>query len=179
MEAKRSSPAMDRIFNEAANSNFGNSSVQSQSMTIGPDNAKIVKRGILSKRGRNKLYHPWTLRTIIVDDRANLYYYDGKALKGEIDLKGAIIQIVKADAAEGHQFAFEISNITSKNALQSASLILASSSKSEADEWVDVLSALARVTSSTKINFAYESFDVRSFPTIILFMILPLCIHRK
>jgi hypothetical protein len=122
--------------------------------------AGIVKKGFLTKKGRKRIFRPWVLRTIILDDRNILSYYDGRTLKGTVLLEGTTTTLIPPDKADGKHYAFEITNISNKKALQTSNLILAASSEHEADEWVEAIFSLAKKQPSSKANFQYESFEV-------------------
>eukprot|EP01040_Poterioochromonas_malhamensis_P004815 gene4815-5169_t len=122
----------------------------------------IIKKGILSKRGRKKIFRPWVLRTIVLDDRNMLSYYDGRTLKGSFSLEGTSTAFVPPERADGRLFAFEITNIQHTGALQSNSLLLAAGSQPEAEEWIEAIISLMRKHVSMKVNIQYESFDTIS-----------------
>jgi hypothetical protein len=140
----------------------------------------VVKKGILSKRGRKMLFRPWVLRTVILDDQNNLSYYDGNTLKGIVNLEGTTTTIVPTDKADGRKFAFEITNIAQVGPLQTHSLLLAAGSQAEAEEWVDVISTTMRKNhfSSKKTAFQYESFDV-SIPYCLFSHIMLIFLTRN
>lgn len=124
----------------------------------------IIKGGILAKRGRGQFIKPWSLRTIIIDQNKQLFYYDREVLKGNVDLEGTTIRYLPPTEADGRENAFEIMNISNVKATQDRSLILAATSLKEAEEWVDVLMNSATVSSSSKIFMAeYESLQVFQF----------------
>jgi hypothetical protein len=118
----------------------------------------IVLSGILSKRGRNKLYHPWVLRSVTIDDQSTLRYYDGKTLKGIVSLTGCAVEPFAA--ADGRNFAFEIKNISVEKSFQESSLMLAASSSAEQQLWIQTINQYSQRLLQSKANFAYESFDV-------------------
>lgn len=120
----------------------------------------IVKKGILSKRGRKKIFHPWVLRTIVLDNRNVLTYLDGKTLKGTVNLEGTTVSLVPPEKANGRQFAFEISSISNTRALQTTTLMLAASSLKEAEDWVEAIVSLTAKHVSSKGNVHYESLEV-------------------
>lgn len=120
----------------------------------------IIKKGILNKKGRKKIFRPWVLRTIVLDDRHMLSYYDGTTLKGCINLIGTSTNLVPPEKADGRNFAFEITNISTTRTFQRNSLLLAASSQAEADEWVNAIISMMQKHDSAKVNFEYESFEV-------------------
>jgi hypothetical protein len=122
--------------------------------------AGIVKKGFLTKKGRKRIFRPWVLRTIVLDDRRVLSYYDGRTLKGTVLLEGTTTTLIPPEKADGKHYAFEITDISNKKALQTSNLILAASCEHEADEWVEAISSLAKKQPSSKANFQYESFEV-------------------
>lgn len=134
--------------------------VDEQSGNPSIDESKIIKRGILNKKGRRKLFRPWTLRTIIIDDQDKLLYFKGSVLKGEVMLKDIHVRHLPPEKADGKKFAFEISNIPSDSPLRSDSLLLAAATEAEAADWVDIISSIVFKKSSSKTNFEYESFQV-------------------
>ena len=129
----------------------------------------VVKKGILSKRGRKMIFRPWVLRTVILDDQNNLSYYDGNTLKGSVSLEGTTTTLVPTEKADGRKFAFEITNISQVGPLQTHSLLLAAGSQAEAEEWVDVISTTMRKNHfSSKTAFQYESFDVSNISLLAI-----------
>lgn len=120
----------------------------------------IVKKGILSKKSRSKyLSGPWVLRTVILDSANKLSYYDGKTLKGEINLAGTMVNHMTQDTADGRVFPFQITNISAVKRSQTTSLMLAAGSFQEADEWVAILSKASAGSTSTGAA-GYITFEV-------------------
>jgi hypothetical protein len=126
----------------------------------------IVKKGILSKKGRKKIFRPWVLRTIVLDNRNILSYFDGRTLKGTVNLHGTTTTPLPPDKADGRSYAFEVSHISKHGALQGSSLILAASSAGEAEEWVNAINSLTRKHDTSTSTFQYESLEV-SFPILL------------
>lgn len=155
------------------NQNTPDTSLRKHAATSTPPNT--VLRGILSKKGRNKLYQPWAIRTVILDDESTLRYFDGQSLRGEVDVVGCFLRTLTPDQADGRSHAFEIANISEKGALKSSSLILAASSALEAQAWMDALITASHQTKkkiepTARSNYSYESLDVSFCP--FLFNIL-------
>ena len=122
--------------------------------------SRIIKKGILSKKGRSKFMSgPWALRTLVLDSDNKLSYYDGKTLKGEVILAGTMVNHVTQDVADGKAFPFQISNISQVKTSQSTSLLLAAGSFQEADDWVTCLSKAAVGSTSTGAA-GYITFEV-------------------
>ncbi len=120
-----------------------------------------VKRGILLKRGRNSLYHPWYLRTVIITDKNNLLYYDNDKMKGAVSLIGSTIRMVPPSEIGGKPYAFEISNIGQQKTSQENRLILVAGSENEVLEWMDALETAHRLYASTvKATYQYASLGV-------------------
>lgn len=120
----------------------------------------IVKKGMLAKKGRKRIFRPWALRTIILDNRNILSYYDGRTLKGSLNLEGTNVTLIPPEKADGRSFAFEVSNISNTKTIQSNNLILAAGSQAEAEEWVDAIISLTRKHFSAKSTSQYESLEV-------------------
>ena len=108
--------------------------VQSSSIPI-----QFLKKGILLKKGRNKIFRPWVLRTVVLESANRLLYFDGSKLRGEVHLDGTTINPVPKEQADGKPHAFEISNIATAKRTQLGSLLLAASSVQEASEWINAL----------------------------------------
>ena len=121
-----------------------------------PVSNNVIKQGSLLKKGMGFLYRPWRIRTIIIDKKNNLQYFDGPNLKGQFCLEGKNIKHLSPEQADGKKFAFEILNISNKQ----HSLILAASSEQEADDWVDCMIKATNSTISFYRNAEYSSLLV-------------------
>eukprot|EP00981_Chlorochromonas_danica_P013044 scaffold5723_cov176-Ochromonas_danica.AAC.1 len=125
-----------------------------RSATIASDvtPGEIVKRGFLSKKARAKFIRPWALRSVVLDDRFHLFYYDRDQLKGVINLIGTGIRHVPPEQADNRHFAFEITNIndikTTKHH-KASSLLLSAGSQQEADDWVETIHLILRKVNSS------------------------------
>ncbi len=127
------------------------------------DDTKVVKKGLLNKKGRKKFFRPWAFRTVVIDNHYHLFYYDGSILKGDILLKDVKVRHLPPEKADGKRFAFEIFNIPSDSPLRSDSLVLASATEADAADWVDTITWILYRKNAAKANFEYESFEVRFF----------------
>lgn len=135
--------------------------VDDESSHLSIDEGKVVKKGLLNKKGRKKIFRPWAFRTVVIDNQDHLYYYDGSVLKGEILLKDVKVRHILPEKADGKRFAFEIFNIPMDSPLRCDSLILASASEADAADWVDTITSIVHRKNTAKTNFEYESFEVR------------------
>lgn len=115
-----------------------------------PRTARVVKKGILSKKSRSKFMSgPWTLRTVVLGADNKLYYYDGKVFKGEVVLSGTSTNHIANDAADTRTFPFQITNIPSVKRTQCNTLTLSAGSFQEADDWVSCINTAAAGSGSS------------------------------
>jgi hypothetical protein len=121
-----------------------------------------IRRGILLKRARSKLFTPWYLRTVVVTDRNKLFYFDDTKLKGVVSLRDAVVRVLPPEEAGGKPFGFEIGNIPTQRRSQENRLILVAGSDQERNEWFSALSAAAHAQSTRGRgdSVEYESFGV-------------------
>lgn len=145
---------------DAGSSDSGKNGVDTSPPVKSLAPGSIIKQGILLKKGRNKIYHPWVLRSFTLDDQSILRYYDGRKLRGQISLTNAVIEHVLPSRADKKSYAFEIGNIITDSALQKSSMLLVASSEFEMNDWIQALRLGANKPTVTKGALSYESFDV-------------------
>ncbi|KAJ1403764.1 hypothetical protein B484DRAFT_424255 [Ochromonadaceae sp. CCMP2298] len=129
-----------------------------------PPVARTIKKGILSKRPRNKmgfLAGSWVLRSVELTSDGRLLYFDGKTPKGEAFLAGTVIDHLPLESDKGRGFVFRISNIPSVRRTQNSSLTLAAGSLQEADSWVKAITKAA-VVSAPYAGDKYETLEEAS-----------------
>mmetsp|Transcript_21039 Transcript_21039/g.19170 ORF Transcript_21039/g.19170 Transcript_21039/m.19170 type:complete len:191 (+) Transcript_21039:3-575(+) len=121
-----------------------------------------IKTGILNKKGRGKIFRPWHLRTIELNPSlCKLLYYNGKKLKGEINLRGCTVRLLSPTEADGRDHAFIVTLLLPEKG-KSNQLVLAAGSNNEAIEWVErIQMVIDRNSGSTNEvdKYVYESFD--------------------
>jgi hypothetical protein len=156
-------PGLQRTFSSTPGIRGSSPSMMSNngSTSGSVDYGNIVKKGILLKRGRNSLYHPWYLRTVVITDKNKLMYYDNDKLKGMVSLIGCVIRMIPPSEIGGKPFGFEIAGIAQQKASQENRLILVAGSENEVLEWMEALEVAHRMYASTvKTTFEYESLGV-------------------
>jgi len=144
---------------DAGSSDSGKHGMGTLSLPKSTTSGSVIKQGILLKKGRNKIYHPWVLRTFILDDQSILRYYDGRKLRDQISLTNAVVETVPPNRADRRSYAFEIGNIITDSALQKSSILLVASSEFEMNDWIQALRLGANKPTVTKGALPYESFD--------------------
>ncbi len=119
----------------------------------------IFKKGIVLKRGRNRLYHPWYLNSVVVTDQNLLLYFDGETLKGKVSLQGTSVRILSPQEITGKPYGLEISNVPSKKMLKEDRIVFVVGSEHEATEWLNAFETAQRMYMSRSTT-KYESFGV-------------------
>lgn len=139
-----------------------------QTNGISSSGTDVVKRGILLKRGRGKVYHPWQLRTVIIRSDYKLYYFEQEILKGTITLEGTKVCAIDTETAGNRPYGFEISNIPHTVTCKVNSLILVAGSEVERDDWIHAIELAARFAAKS-VDTSYTSFGVSdSLPSFSL-----------
>lgn len=137
---------------------------------VDPRTARIVKKGILSKKSRSKfLSGPWTLRTFILGADNKLYYYDGKVFKGEVALSGTTTVHIANDSSDARLFPFQVTNIPSVKRTQCNTLTLSAGSFQEADDWVSCINTAAAGSTSTGLS-GYVTIEVSAQRCLMIFI---------
>jgi hypothetical protein len=132
---------------------------------------EILKKGILSKKSRNMfIAGPWALRTIYLNADNTLHYYDGKTLKGVVNMTGTVVNHIKNPSGDAGSYAFEISNISSVKRGQMNSLMLAAGSFQEAEDWVAALTKASLGSNLNSAGLSYVTFEVCS--CVLLFALV-------
>ena len=127
-----------------------------------PRTARVVKKGILSKKSRSKFISgPWTLRTVVLSADNKLFYYDGRVFKGEVVLSGTTTNHIANETSDARVFPFQISNIPSVKRTQCNTLTLSAGSFQEADDWVSCINTAAAGSTSSGLS-GYVTMEVRA-----------------
>lgn len=77
-----------------------------------------------------------------------------------IPLAGTIVRHRSPSEADGRANAFEILNISGQKQPRKSALLLAASSSSEANLWIEALQAASRKGNMEKVHMEYESLEV-------------------